>query len=1194
MLVIKRLIILMLLLCIITCSALTSQAYVGDDALNILTAMDVIQGDPDGNLRTEDLVKRSEFAKMAVLLSEHKDKVSINSKTSVFIDCQASHWAAPYVKVAAENGIIEGYPDGRFGPDDYITYTHAVTIALRLLGYTNEDFGFSYPHGQLGMALSLKLNSGIDKSDDEYLTRGDVAIVLSNMLSASKKDSTSDYINTLGYSIIDDVVLIATNDEDASVLPGKIHTSSGEYTIADDFDKTLIGKKGSVLLDSNSELLTVIESDIIADKYAVYTAGSELVSVYGSSGSMTLDCDDSTLCYDGIEKTNFGTLKNRLTTGDALVIGKDREGNIDYIILTGQDFNGPYTVRENATLPFDVNHEEFSFVRNGNKAVLSDIKKYDIVYVSKSLSMVFAYSKKVSGIYSTAVPNINSPKSVVVGGTQYDIESSQAFLKLSSGGIYNIGDTVVLLLGRNGGIADILDDTEDAMNTHSDALSKESNAISPEYALLSHLGAINLYDGAVQDGERMLTRGEFAKMAVMISSYRNTVSSGTQLSIFPDCPYIYWAILYIKVAVEKGIMSAYSDSKFHPEDYVNLAEALDAALKILGYQTADFADWPSSQVSLSESKGLTRGISNDAYDTLTADEAVRILYNTLCSTTKSGASRGIENIGYEYFEDAVIIATNKENSSVSHGKILTSEGTFSVESSFDGSDNVGKSGELLVYSGKVQMFNRKPYYYSENIVYSVVPGGIAIADGVGMSSLSVSDSTAVYIEAEKTNFSLAGEKIETGDSAYLCYDEAKRLKYMYIRTSNLVGPYVVSSPGSWYSQISGADASCTITKNGKQITSQELAVNDVLYYSSSLNTAFVYSEKVIGTLENASPTKDAPDVITVSGVNYQLETSDVSLSDINFGDTVVLCLGRSGKVARSYSASDVSLVGYLTQTGIKEFSNQNGEKYSSMYAGVVLADGTSVDFVTNSDYDGWINNVVKITFDSGKAKLMGASRSGDVAGVVDSDSMKIGNTKISPDIKILDVGYNTSDKPSIHKSIYPQRLDGINISKSDILYVNEENGYITELILNNVTGDAFSYGVITSANSNTKGMSASGSYTCDISGSTYSYSGGVYNDISKGNIVRIALMNGRVDSVSRLYARDVSVKNINYTHITLSDGTIMTLSNEVKVYKYRGTYDYTYLPLSEIVENFSEYTNFSVYADKAESKGGRVRVITVK
>lgn len=1191
----KKIISILICLSLIMSSAISSFAsYTTTEAINVLKAMDVLEGDPDGNMRENDFVKRSEFAKLAVLLSAYKTEVSLNSNISVFTDCTSGHWASPYARVAAAHGIIEGYPDGRFGPDDYITYAQSVTIALRLLGYNDEDFGFSYPDGQLNMAESLKLGSGLAKTSGDMLTRGDVAVLLANMLTSHKKDTSQNYIDSLGYSIIDDTIIIAGSDEDASVAPGKVFTSNGEYIVSNDFDKNLIGKKGRAVINSEGVFITLLEGTVSAKKASVYSASGEHVSVYMGGTIRSLDCDGGTLCYKGTEKTNFTSLVTRLATGDILTVGMDTDGNVDYIIEGKSDFEGPFTVKNEGAIPIDGSYGEYSVIINGKSSSAAMLRKNDILYISHSLSSIFVYTKKISGIYSKAIPNADSPKSVVVGGSEYLIESPSAFSKLYSGGEFDIGDSVILLIGRDGGIADVASETGISAPSYVPPIKSETDTLSKEVALLSQLGAIDVGKSASLNGDDIITRGEFAKIAVMVSVYRNRVQPGAKVSIFPDCTVSYWATPYIKTAVENNLMSAYGDSMFYPENALTLAQAADTALKILGYTDSDFSDWPSSRISLSASKGITHNIVKAAYDELTKSEAIRIIYNTLCATVKSGKSKGIEQLGYEYYDDSVIIATNKNDSSVPFGKVLTSNGSFSIdEMTFDYS-SVGKAGELLVYSGKVQMFNKKPLSYASFTVYSSVPGGLAIMDGDNVYTVSVPDGTPTYINASKTTFASATDSVAIGDTAYIYYDSLGRQSHVYVNTDSLDGPFTVVSPTAWYSQINGAGKDSKIMKNGMEISADELSKNDIVYYSVSVDTAFAYNSRVIGILEGASPSIASPASVRVSGVNYSLEVVDALDKSVNLGDTVVLCLGRDGKVAHSYSASGESMAGYLVSAGVKEFINQNGESYTSPYAGLILADGIRIDCATDSDYERYINSVMTVTFSGAKAKLSKLTSSGNVYGAVDCINLTVGSSKVASDVKILDVGYLTANEATVYKSVYMQRLDGISLSASDVVYSKIRNGYVTELILNNVTGDAFSYGVVTSAKTTLNDKTASGSYTCDIDGTSYSYNGGAYSNIRTGSVVKVGLSGGRLQSLIKLESRTVSIKTAAYTSITLTNGELLPLADDVSVYRLMGTYDYTHIPLSEIVQNTKSYNNYYVYLDKAASKGGRVRVIVVK
>ncbi len=1180
-----------IILCICLLSSFFTPLAMAEDTsdpMELLKAIGVLSGDTDGNMRPNDLVTRAEFAKMAVLLSPHKREVMPNVSISVFADCTSDLWASPYIKVAAERGIIQGFPEGFFKPYDTITYAQAVTVALKLLGYTDEDFGNTYPEPQLGMAQALKLNDGVYKSAGDALSRMEVSRIFSNTLTTKSKNSNSDYITQIDYTLVNDCILIATHSENASVMSGKIYTSTGEYTISSDFDSSLVGHKGTALVTKEGRLVTLFDITSYPQRCAVYGASASLVTTYSQGRMATLDCDDATPSFFNLQKTTFSSVRTSLATGDALTIGKSEDGSIDYIIVGDNDFDGPHTVKTNGALPLRISSSDVSFVKNGEKSSLSDIKANDIIYYSASLATVFAYNKKVSGTYSHAVPNTASPKSIVVSGSSYSIESPLAFSKLCSSSGIDIGDHIVLFLGKDGKIADVLTDSafsEADTELHPDKT--EDDTISEDLAILEALDAISL---DTYNPDATVTRGEFAKMAVMSSLHRNKVSLGTKLSIFPDCTASHPATPYIKIAVENGLMSAFSSGRFMPDDPIIYAYLLDTALKILGYTSADMPDFPAGQISLAQNIGLIENPPTEPFAAAPAKDVAKILSNVLCTSQKSGSQKMIEAMGYKYYDSCVMIATSNENSSVSYGKVKTSQGTFTIDpNSFDYS-LVGKSGQLLTLSEKVVMFNKNHSSYVEATVHSTLPGGIAVMSADGIKSILVPKNLVAYANAEKSNFEKVKDTISMGDTLTVYYDEEGRADYLFADTNSLSGPYLCTGD-NWYQSISGATASTKLIRNGKE--TERLYLYDVIYYSRSLDTVFAYDNKVTGIFEDATPSKTAPDTITVSGVSYALSASGVIDSDINYGDNITLCLGRDAKAVFGYTSKNQSLAGYLISTGIKEFKNSNGEAYTSMYASFVLPDGSKIDCATDADYDGWINKAVGITFENSRAKITGASSGTSVYGTVDAEKCTIGSTRVSPDVKILDVGYQDSSYPTIYTTVFLPRLDGVTVSTKDVLYSKTEDGVITELILNNVTGDAFSYGVVLSSHTSGTGFNTSGSYSVDIGGNTYTYTGGAVANVKKGAVVKTALSGNRIQYLFRLSPQSVNIKECDFTSITLSNGKKHLLAEDVTVYKITSNSTYTLLPVSELYDNLDDYSYSTIYTDDTGFSKGRVRVIVL-
>lgn len=149
-----------------------------EEAVDLLTAYEIIEGFPDGTFRPEELVTRAQMAKMLTVALGYK-YVS-EDLTSFFTD-MSGHWAEQYVQIMSTLDIIIGYLDGSFKPDNNITYSEAVTMIVRALGYTDMSLPGEWPYDYYVKAGELGIVDGINISADNA-TRGDIAIMISNAL----------------------------------------------------------------------------------------------------------------------------------------------------------------------------------------------------------------------------------------------------------------------------------------------------------------------------------------------------------------------------------------------------------------------------------------------------------------------------------------------------------------------------------------------------------------------------------------------------------------------------------------------------------------------------------------------------------------------------------------------------------------------------------------------------------------------------------------------------------------------------------------------------------------------------------------------------------------------------------------------------------------------------------------------------
>lgn len=101
-------------------------------AVSTLSSMGIITGYPDGTFRPNAAITRAEFAAITARFDNDGDKTAAK-----FSDI-ATHWAKDEISIAYNNGWINGYPNGTFGPQRDITRAETMTLVNRVLNRQPE------------------------------------------------------------------------------------------------------------------------------------------------------------------------------------------------------------------------------------------------------------------------------------------------------------------------------------------------------------------------------------------------------------------------------------------------------------------------------------------------------------------------------------------------------------------------------------------------------------------------------------------------------------------------------------------------------------------------------------------------------------------------------------------------------------------------------------------------------------------------------------------------------------------------------------------------------------------------------------------------------------------------------------------------------------------------------------------------
>ena len=252
----------------------------------------------------------------------------------------------------------------------------------------------------------------------------------------------------------------------------------------------------------------------------------------------------------------------------------------------------------------------------------------------------------------------------------------------------------------------------------------------------------------------------------------------------------------------------------------------------------------------------------------------------------------------------------------------------------------------------------------------------------------------------------------------------------------------------------------SVYRNDKSSASAELNKYDVYYYSESLQTVWIYTRRAAGRITAVSPSASAPTALTVAGSNYTLGSAAVAskISSLNgggVGEVVTLLLGMDNEVADVITGEEADSVFYgVVQTAARSLVEDNGADVLQKIS-VMCTDGITrtVNIDKSLNYPtGWL---VEISV-TPEGEQVTAIESKSVSGTINDTATALGDYALADDVQILET---TSE--GLAGTVRPSRIAGTKLNGLTVRYYTlNEQGQIDRLILNDVTGDLWKYGVL--------------------------------------------------------------------------------------------------------------------------------------
>ena len=242
-----------------------------EGAVNVLDALGVVDGYEDGTYRPDQTVTRAEMAKLIITALGVADYASATN--SSYSDMALAQWAIPYVEYATILNIVEGVGGGRFSPGNPVTYEQAATMIVRALGFTDEcnEMNGTWPAIYVQKATALGLFNNVSNGGSTGANRGDIAVMLYNALTVPE--------------------VYADNDGQTNK---KVGSDGGDVTMMD-----TLNVNGS----SEYKIVTNADADTAVNSIAGYVGAAAEV-IYNQDGDVLALSDIKTTFLTGKYKSN--------------------------------------------------------------------------------------------------------------------------------------------------------------------------------------------------------------------------------------------------------------------------------------------------------------------------------------------------------------------------------------------------------------------------------------------------------------------------------------------------------------------------------------------------------------------------------------------------------------------------------------------------------------------------------------------------------------------------------------------------------------------------------------------------------------------------------------------------------------------------------------------------------------------------
>lgn len=452
-----------------------------------------------------DTVTRGEFAKIICNIVLGENYKALSGTEVLYSDVKSTHTAFDAVSALNDIGLMIGFSDNTFKPEDILTNHQAITVIMKMLGYEMvAQAAGGYPLGYISTAIQYDISDSVGA--ESAITYEELSLIILNALKRSIMEPVS-YEGDITYQVSKGENYL-NKRFDTYMGEGQI-TSAGAGSLAGESDLELtqliingkIYETGSTdavgmlgcevtyyyVYDDDAKERTIVyieptsaDSELIVYADEINLADTTATSlVYENRNGKYTDASISSaayVVYNGVAAQSFSKSDFDIKSGYVKLIDTSSQSGYDVVIIESCNtyIVSDYSVSdERIYTKYGENFIETESKGSGNQCVITkdsqpfdpiDLKEWDVISVAVSRNGKFTKVYVSDATAEGSVDSIsydNSGYKITIGDTEYETVSGY-------GDSIKVGDSGVFFLDIYGKIAAF----------------RSSDAINENYALL--------------------------------------------------------------------------------------------------------------------------------------------------------------------------------------------------------------------------------------------------------------------------------------------------------------------------------------------------------------------------------------------------------------------------------------------------------------------------------------------------------------------------------------------------------------------------------------------------------------------------------------------------------------------------------------------------------------------------------------